>query len=188
MKIFLDMDEVLVDFIGGACSRWEVQLGDVIGCWEKGVWGMVPPLGRVLGRELSQEEFWEKINGVDFWTGLKPHPWMEELIGTVYQYTKEWYIVTTPSRCPTSYDGKVRWLKKRFGKQFTSFVLTKHKHLLANRDTILIDDKDATVDAFIKAGGLGIVFPRHHNSRHEFSSNPLEKVVEDLSRLIRYIG
>lgn len=82
-------------------------------------------------------------------------------------FSDDWYVVSAPSRSAESYSGKARWLKAFFGNRFDRFALTAHKHLLANPNTILIDDREQNVTRFLAAGGVGIMFPCRYNSYHE---------------------
>jgi 5'(3')-deoxyribonucleotidase len=150
--------------------------------WEIGVWDMVPPLGRVLDRPFTETDFWSRINGsADFWSGLRPHPWCHEVIEMVSRMApKEWFIVSAPSRCDSSFTGKIRWLKAQFGETFNRFVLTPHKHLFAGRGVCLIDDRDSNVEDFRLEGGDGIVFPRYHNAAHAHRDRPLAYVRDKL--------
>ena len=111
MRILLDMDGVLVDFISGACAAWGVSSEDVLRYWQPGEWDIVHPLCLALGfpEPISNNQFWARLEGDSFWLGLEPLPWLDDLLELVKGYTKDWHIVTSPSLCPTSYDGKVKW-------------------------------------------------------------------------------
>lgn len=194
-RIFLDMDEVLVDFVGGACRRWGVTVEAVRSNWPVGEWDIVPPLSKVVNAvprgqrpdwsALTEAEFWRHIHdrGPDFWCNLEPHPWLEDLLTAVRAVTPDWYIVSSPSRCPSSHAGKATWLKRYFGPLFDRFLLTPHKHLLAGPGAVLIDDREETVERFVAHGGRGILFPAYHNSRHADRDRAAELVIGELGRL-----
>lgn len=189
MRILLDLDEVLCDFIGGACNRWGVGIGQLQPHWELGKWDMTPPLTKALGRcpikaPITEIEFWARIDSdTCFWSDLKPMPWITDLMLTVQIVTGDVYIVSSPSKCVTSHTGKLMWVAKHLPKiyQEQRLIITPHKHLLANYDTILIDDRDSNVQAFRDAGGMGLVFPRYHNSQHSERYDPV-------SYISKYIG
>lgn len=172
LRIFLDLDEVLVDFVGGCCGVFKADLATLERNWPPGLWDVCVPLG------VSEEFFWERLSkeGARFWIDLRPLPWARELIDLVGSITDDWYIVSAPSRCSTSYDGKVRWIKNFFGPDFTRFVLNPHKEILAKPGTVLIDDRDRNVTEFILEGGSGILWPGHQNSLHEYKRDPLAYV------------
>lgn len=186
VRILLDLDEVLVDFIGGAIGLHGSSLEEVLPHWPPGYWSVVPALGKALSRELTDEDFWRPITdkGREFWLGLLTHPWAEELLSWVKSVTDDWHIVTSPSRCPTSHDGKIRWAKNYFGPNFDRICPYRYKEVFARHDAILIDDSDANVKKFRDAGGKAIVFPRHNNSLHRFKGEPLKWVKQAMSACI----
>ena len=49
------------------------------------------------------------------------------------------------------------------GRRFRDFLVGPQKHLLARKGHLLIDDTDATVDAFHASGGSAILFPQVWN-------------------------
>lgn len=171
--LLLDMDEVLVDFVGGACRVHGTTREEIESFWPEGHWSVVEPIGASKGIVLTEDRFWETIHkaGRDFWINLEPLPWLSELLKLVNG--RSWYIVSAPSRCPSSYDGKVQWLKNYFGARFDRFIISPHKYLLAKPGVMLVDDREKNVDEFIRHGGIGAVFPARSNSRYEWASNPL---------------
>ena len=179
LVILVDADEVLFDFVAGAARVHGVEPESLNAYRTPGIWSISDPLGElVLGRPFTQEEFWAPINEAKetFWENLEPLPWFKELIEFVEEHSREWHIVSAPSRCPTSYNGKVRAFKKVFGKDFDRFILTPHKHLFAKPETILIDDRLENVERFNRAGGYGFVFPTIGNSLHEYRDVPLDQL------------
>lgn len=175
MKILLDLDEVLVDFIGGACKAFNVDKAKLLECWTPGEWDIVPPLAAAKGFRLTPEFFWAVINerGERFWEELELLPWAQQILDLVTEVADEWFIISAPSLCPTSYAGKTRWLKNYFGKDFDRFTITPHKELFAKEGVLLIDDRAENVEKFIKAGGDGLVFPRYHNDLHKLKDDPV---------------
>jgi 5'(3')-deoxyribonucleotidase len=162
MKIILDMDEVLVDFVGGMARHHGTTRQKLRQKQKPGVWEMHRTLG------ISANTMWRPIykSGLAFWLTLEPLPWIDDLIEMVETFDVEWHIVSSPSLAADSYFGKTCWLKNYFGHDFDRFAITPHKHLFAKPGTILIDDKDENVEAFREAGGRGIVFPTKGNSEH----------------------
>jgi 5'(3')-deoxyribonucleotidase len=184
VRILLDMDEVLCDFVGAAVRLHGCSMAKVLPHWEAGSWSVRPALAAALKREdFGDEDFWAPITaaGASFWTSLVPHRWADELLTLVRNVTQDWHVVTAPSRCPTSYMGKMIWLEQYLGTDVHSFIPTRHKHLLANPRTILIDDSDSNVRVFRRAGGKAIVFPRHNNSMHRLKNDPLPYVRQALA-------
>lgn len=172
--ILLDMDDVLVDFIGGAAAIHGHTRESLYKVWPKGNWDMCPALG------LTIDQWWEPIHreGALWWSCLDPLPWMWELIDVA---TKEvgpegWYVVSAPSPCETSHQGKVRWLQKQFGAGFDRFCLTQHKHLFSKPGVVLVDDREKNCRRFTKAGGQGLLFPARNNTLHAQADNPMATI------------
>lgn len=170
--ILIDMDEVLVDFMTGACLAhgWSPQY--LASKRKPGVWCLAKTMGLSLG------QFWQPINkaGEPFWLSLRPLPWMGDLLQLVDANSKEWHIVSSPSHDPSCYSGKVAWLKNYFGNTFDRFVLTPHKHLFAKSSAILIDDKEENTAEFCQAGGKAVLFPSLTNLLSEYVSEPVDYV------------
>lgn len=191
MRIFLDCDELLADFVGGACRVWGVRREEVQAVWEPGLWDCIVPIGRVLeargSKPLTASQFWKRIDaeGEAFWAGLHPLPWMPDLVAMVEEFggSEGWDVVSSPPISPLAWAGKVVWLRNTFGPSFDRFALTRRKHLLAGRGKVLIDDRESNVEAFIEAGGSGILFPAHQNSLHRLKADPLADVRRNLEVL-----
>lgn len=188
-RILLDMDEVLCDFVGAACRIWALELEEVEANWEAGRWDMSLPIQKTLvqkgrresGHELTQEEFWKPINNnAGFWIDLKATEWMCEIMDLAGQITPDIHIISSPSHCPTSYNGKVDWLKREFGRKFDHFALTPHKEIFAGPGVVLIDDRESNCISFVEVGGEAILFPRYHNPLHSFRHDPMTHVKSQL--------
>ena len=119
VRILLDMDEVLVDFIGGALQvhGWTREELDAVHNGEH--WSITESM------RLTLEEFWEPIHakGWEFWMELQLTPWIEELLDWTDSVTDDWFVVTSPSRSVNSRVGKWKWLKRYLGNRLISFVL-----------------------------------------------------------------
>ena len=99
--------------------------------------------------------------GSSFWAEIEEYQWFTSLYKMLQnkEGVKEIVFLTSPSYDPSSACGKLFWLKSRFGRDFTNYVLTSRKELLASPNVVLIDDLVANVNAFRKAGGHAILFP-----------------------------
>lgn len=172
MIVYLDMDGVLVDFVGGALKLFNKPKS------------ILKPaeyhLEKLFG--ITTDEFWERIDaeGESFWTNLEVYPHTSKLISMVEEYADEWHICTAPAFHPNSFSGKVKTLHKLFGRKFRNFVITPHKQLLANNKSVLIDDSDHKCKKFIAAGGDAILFPQMWNKAYFKRDTPLSSVEEAL--------
>lgn len=182
ITIYLDMDEVLVDFIGGYIKMMGLDYQQVMSHHKRGEWAIMDTLTRAmkLPKPMSVEQFWAPIDGdCQFWEKLEPLPWCDRLWKEVHKLTQDVHIISSPSHCDSSYTGKVRWLKRKFGRDFTRFMLTPHKEILAKPNSILIDDRESNCNKFCKAGGRSVIFPRYCNGIGEVA-DPVEYVMDEL--------
>ena len=182
MRIILDLDEVLVDFLSPACIVHGTTKTQLIesGIWQPGISG----LHKVLG--ISLDAFWQKLNaaGNEFWEDLEPQPWADELLELVIDKSGgDWLIASTPGYSSDCYIGKTDWLKNFFGYKFNRFAVFPYKEMLANKKTVLIDDQEDNILKFSKEGGRSILFPTLGNVLHRYRLNPMPFVKERLDAL-----
>jgi hypothetical protein len=176
IRIVVDLDDVLVDFTRPAAALWGLTIDQLLPFWPRGTWAMLPALGCALGRQepVGWDEFWDMLDGKrEFWEQLPPLPWANDLLAYVQCVTPDWHIITSPGRCDSSYDGKLRLIRKLVGPSFTRFAITPHKEIAANEHTILIDDRPENIATFRKHGGHGVLFPRFNNGLHDHADRPM---------------
>lgn len=158
MRVLIDMDGVLFDFVSAACAAHGVSESKIN--WAACGFDMYEGLG------LSVQEFWAEIDakGESFWSDMELYPWAKALLKSIRQICGDnFYFCSTPSWAAQSSSGKILALQKNFPLHSRRFVLTPHKHLLANSETVLIDDSDTNVQNFTAAGGEAILFPQPWN-------------------------
>ena len=189
IRVFLDLDCVLADFVSGALRAHGLTWADAEPHWPAGDYGMTRPLARAKGLASAPEEwFWAPINDDPrFWYGLDPLPWAAELVDLVRGVDPDFHVVTSPSRCTFCVPGKQWWLNRLFGVEwFGRMVATPHKELFAHvPGAVLIDDCDANLEKFAAAGGGIISFPVHHNRDWRLRFDPMTSVRERLESLRR---
>lgn len=181
-RLLLDMDEVLVDFIQGACEAHGVTRKYLETRRPFGAWSIQGPLG------LNEDQFWVPINamGAKFWEDLNSLPWADELLAVAEKlFPSEWYLCSAPSKCIHSYTGKVTWIKNKLGTDFDRFFISPHKELLAGPGKILLDDRESNVRAFRENRGLGVVFPSKGNSFYYSANDPMPTVTAELEACVR---
>lgn len=176
MRIFLDLDGVLVDFIRGAAELFKKDYDQLISRWPPGMYDMEVVLG------ISKTKFFSTIENVgeDFWATLPPFP-----------YAKSFYehcegiapvcILTRPTYAPSCLSGKVRWMRRHFGN--IDYIIGKRKELCARDTHVLIDDHTVNVSKFQEHGGRAILWPAINNPRHAESDRAVEIVKEELDRV-----
>jgi len=161
MRILVDCHEVLADFTTAALKihGYTREQFEKLPGYTPGARDLAKQLG------ISKGEFWFPINraGAPFWRGLAVLPNAIALLEHVISLTNDWHIVSTPSRHSSSYAGIRQWVQFHIDENFSRLVLMQDKHLLANPNTILIDDSEDNIREFATAGGNGFLFPAWHN-------------------------
>lgn len=206
MKIFLDLDGVLADFVGGVAKWFYITQAELLQEWPANIYGIQEPLSRAIQRRREENKQHVQFNhsnptqnlwngygsfpGIDckaFWANLEPTQWMEKLVTLVKSYDPNFHIITTPGHSPEGYAGKAMWVKDRFGQDFDRIILTSHKELLAKPNTILIDDTYHVVTRFNEAGGKTVLVPAHYNILQPIYETGPAYVLEYLAQKLKSV-
>lgn len=152
--VFIDMDGVLVDFIGGMLRVFEAGPHVIIPqsrkCWD---W---------LG--LTESEWVSALysQGVNFWRDL---PWTSFGMQIIETVSEIWHpsqisLLSKPMvGCETSYTGKALWVAKHLPGWADRLVLTQHKDHLARSGRLLIDDCRDTLENWKFSNGTSLTVP-----------------------------
>ena len=139
LKIYCDMDGVLVDF--------NKRFGEL------SAWGPEKFI-----EKNGLDEFWELIDGrgVGFWVGME---WMEDG-KTLWEYLKSNHsveLLSSPSRAENSRLGKRLWVRnhKLGAKLNLAYSYNKKKYAAPNH--VLIDDRKDNIEGWESEGGIGIL-------------------------------
>ena len=167
--VFLDMDGVLVDFMGAVCE----------------IIGKIPPPSVYHFFEEEREEVNRQCN-MAFWINLD---WMHDghdiLRAVVKRFDpKSIYLCTAPMPNTETASGKVKWIEKNIPDYLSRWIITPvPKKILANPNSLLIDDKDENIAEFCEAGGQGILVPRPWNELRGWADKSLQVVENSLENL-----
>jgi hypothetical protein len=136
-KIYCDMDGVIADFERGYEELTGIDLQ-----------GEFKPEGK---------EFWGPISkaGVGFWAGLKWMPDGQQLWDYIKPFNPQ--LLSAPSREQSSRIGKHVWVKHKIPGTRLILRYANKKKELASPESILIDDRQANIDQWEAAGGIGIL-------------------------------
>lgn len=172
MRICLDLDGVLGDFVGAAGKLLNFDPRVVT------KWDFYEQVG------VSKTAFWNAIHnqGSVFWEEIEPYPWYGELYSRCKR-TAPTQILTSPSDHESSYQGKAAWLKKHLFLKPNQYFLGSEKTWLATSETVLIDDSDENCEAFNKAGGHVILFPQPWNANRFLADKAMEYTMQRLAEL-----
>lgn len=158
-QIFLDIDGVLADFVGGAIERFQlpVKPDDV-------TWDFLP------------SECWAHMDA-DFWAGLNPLPDCHKIVERL-DVSKTWLLTSLPqTNRQAAGEGKYKWVEKHLPQfQHRLLFCVSRKSLWAHGAALLIDDHDANVNQFREAGGHAVLVPRPWNSGGVYSFDFMDTV------------
>ena len=144
--IFVDLDGVIANFVGGVMAR--------LGTVEPADWNIHE------WYDMTPDEFWSQFTDHDFWAGLQKTPQADELMEGVIASGDEFYFATSPVYASGGSSGKIAWLQKHYPKYSRNYFLTPHKHLLSGYGRILIDDHNVNIDKWNLGDGLGLLLER----------------------------
>lgn len=164
MKVFLDMDGVLVDFAKAAFKLHGVNYKH----YPTGFgWDIVGAINSIAHNPISEQNFWGKMDEY-FWATLPKTSLCDILVADAAKcFEPENIFILTSGGSPAAASGKIRWISHNLPAYMQMNVLIgAHKHLLAGPGTLLIDDCDQQVDNFRAAGGEAILVPRPWNTAH----------------------
>jgi 5'(3')-deoxyribonucleotidase len=187
MKIFLDMDGVIVDFhlpalrMHGADLTSEYHYPDGFG------WDIVGATNYIRDRDnprdpyalrVSEKDFWKAL-GFQWWSSLKPYPWAGLFIQELEKHGSVRLATSAvTSECAA---GKYAWVKKNLPQYLDKLHMGCCKSDFAQGGALLIDDRDKNCKDFIEEGGEAILVPRPWNKRG-YHENPYEVVMDQLRR------
>lgn len=188
--IYLDLDGVLVNFLGGLHKALNVPYNYENYPYEKGKWDMLTDIG---GFDVIPATFKECNDccTTNFWDNLE---WMHDGrdILIVIMNTlglEKVYFLTTPMPNLESASGKMMWVNDNLPIYLKRTIITQvPKSLLAKPDILLIDDKDENVEEFIKAGGYGILVNRPWNKGYERADHTVEDLEIGLLDIVCDVG
>lgn len=161
MKIFLDLDGVLVDFVGGICAWHErpnpYQQGISAEYAIEDIWGM------------PRTHFWEPCSDPQFWANLEWTEDGQDILHEVLEFadTSDICLLTSPTLDPEAAKGKMLWIQHHLAMFTRQFLIGPPKHFCAHPGAILIDDSDTNIATFVEHGGHGITVPRPWNNHYD---------------------
>ena len=149
-RILFDMDDVLVDFLGGFIEEYNNEYKTNVDIKECDVWN----LDKVLTGDI-----YKIMNRDNFIRNLKPKGNSIEVIKRLIDKGYDVFIVSACS--PKGYIEKLLWLEE-YMPFFNRDRLIPCSEKSAIWGDILIDDKISNLDDFSKIGE-GVIFDMPHN-------------------------
>lgn len=175
MKCFLDLDGVLVNFVGGAC-KFHGKPNPYDRPESHGQWDCVELMG------MRQYDFWHGLD-YHFWKGLEWLPDGRRILDVVESVFGVENVCLLSSPCDTfgCADGKRAWVQDNIPRYSRKLILGSAKEFMAGPGKILIDDYPDNIIKFSQHGGETLLVPRPWNHLHK--QNTLDEVDFRLSLL-----
>lgn len=159
-SIYLDLDGVLVDFMGGVARLTGVDNAHFYSSRNTHFWGLTEILEEQTGELWPKDKFWRLIDdaGHDFWGALEKYPWADALYD-LCRASAPTVIMTSPGMHPSSASGKMAWIRDNL-PDARRFAITPCKHHMSHPGALLIDDSPPNYDLFTEHGGVCYLFPQ----------------------------
>jgi len=186
-QILLDMDGVLANFVQhsndyhSADQVHDQQLTyDFWHTWRSN-WNRRYDWGSEYDPETGEGcmfnfEFWDKCSGAEFWSSMPPYDNIVELYDKLSELAPVTVVTHARLEDPECVEGKRQWLSDHLSLPSDDMVFASKKWLLADKDTLLIDDNDSNVCRFGGSNGPAILYPRPWNWARG-ASNEVDQIV-----------
>lgn len=104
---------------------------------------------------------WKMIDaeGEAWWEDMEKLPWADDLIDLLKKESKDLFFLSSPSKSPICYSGKIKWVLKNYPKMDRDVFLGCKKHMFAGSNTLLVDDTDKKIKEFREYGGHAFKWP-----------------------------
>jgi 5'(3')-deoxyribonucleotidase len=163
MKVFVDMDGVLVDFHRPAMDKHGIKY-DIYP--PQAGWDIVEACNIIQpGSNMTGNKFWRAFDE-DFWATLPKTNHCDALLRTVESYVGQDNVcLLTSGMWPEAAAGKTKWVNNNLPRRYkTQLLIGYSKYFVASSDSLLIDDRDLNVEDFRAHGGSAILVPRPWNT------------------------
>lgn len=170
-KLFFDMDGCMVDLVGHIHNSFGIPVDP---------WPIPGEDSFSKAFKINEDEVIWKHTTRDFWADAPKTKEADALMDLATSYNFDIWICTSPKLDATCLPGKTEWVKRHYPELARKIVFCKNKAAISNLGTILVDDSDYHIDAFMGGGGYPILVPRPWNSRYRATDRVLEIVTDSL--------
>lgn len=177
MIALVDLDGVLVDFVGGALRK-HGRSQDFT--HEEIRWDLPEQLGMPVG------DFWKPLSE-EFWAGLSWMPDGREILNVIERQVgrPNVFLCSSPCLTPGCATGKARWVETHLPTYARRLILTDQKYVFAGPRKVLVDDHDHNLMRWASAGGMVCGVPRPWNELGQRGLPVVDTVVKRLERLMQ---
>ena len=188
--ILIDVDGVIANFVEHAITRiaGAHKIEETYTNWPKGEWSVAVAL------EADNDEFWKVVDTPEFWGTIPPfegaHAFLRDVVGATRGCT---HMFATSSGGSTAFlAARTKWVRK-FCKEarlaqipVAIFQHVDYKSIAAQPSTIIIEDSDRSIEAFLAEGGHAIRVPRlWNNGIARGDESAYDCVLRELRRLMQ---
>lgn len=177
MRIFLDLDGVLINWSKGVCDLLKIDPYD-------------PENYKILtsdqwlegGKFGSSSDVEEAVQlaGYSFWEKLEIHPWAFDLIN-LCKSKGDLYFLTSASTFSVAAHAKIDFILRHF--KSTKYIITSYKYTCASPNHFLIDDMLFNIKKWNEEGGRSFHFPNQWKLLNNQIS--IKETLHTLSRVLR---
>jgi len=172
--ICLDLDGVIIDLVVPLMRWWGVHISSEDAYPRFFGWELKDAIADTLNRQNKHKESREVANMTkgafwrapprQFWRDLKPYPTALNFIEFLESGPFDVYVATAHANgdCAAA---KLDWIDEYLPKYWDRVLIGHPKHLMANPNSILIDDRTKNCEDFEEAGGIAVQCPRPWNKR-----------------------
>lgn len=173
--ILLDMDGVLVDFMGGLHHALNLPWDPDNYRYKAGEYDCFESMVESNPDKLkSMGPIYRTTDERAFWANLEWDRFGKKYLAVAQSFKVPIYICTKPMLRPEAWAGKIDWLGKHIKDAVSGTIITSGpKHMLAKPGAVLIDDKDENVNEFRAAGGQAYLIPQPWNSAHGIAGSDI---------------
>ena len=179
--VFLDMDGVITDFVGGVCRAFDKPNPYPDETRDYTFWHAWPDVSTKDVDAICIQEFWHNLEWI-----CDGRETLRAIMGTIG--LEKVYFLTVPMANVESSTGKMMWIRDNlpiYLKRTIIITLEVPKYFFARPDALLIDDKDENVEEFVSAGGNGILIPRHWNKLYKNENIASQVVKKELEQYVK---
>lgn len=163
MKIFLDMDGVIVDLVSGLLSQYNKDHHDSVKPQDIKAFGIH---NYVKIKHAIYNYF--KLPGM-FGKNLEPFENAVQVIKMIVDEYPQTYILTTPhDSSETCERDKKEWVREHLPFFSTkNMIFSHHKHLLAKPGDVILEDKPANLKKWKENNGISVCYNQPWNQEVE---------------------
>jgi len=182
MKVYLDMDGVICDFVKGLHTSLNIPYNEIDYPYELGNYDIFGEIERVRG--IPKGKQYKTLHDIKFWENIEKTFEADRLVKLLEDIiSKEniFILTTVPPSWSYAATGKYKWITKNL-KGYTSKLIISplSKSFFGREDILLIDDADENYKEYTASGFSSYLVPRPWNSRYNETNKDWIKEISDL--------